>query len=92
MYERDCYNWAIKPYPELAKEITTEKCKGIVVRIDVLKESILVKYPADNTYETLPLSEVKDKVYKCQNDCGHERGNLEELGEDKEQTASATPS
>ncbi|MFQ5627381.1 MAG: stage 0 sporulation family protein [bacterium] len=84
MYERDFYNWAIKQYPELAKEIKTEKGRGIVVRIDVLKESVLVKYPSDDTYETLPLSEIKDKIYKCQDDCGHEHGNLENLGGEEE--------
>jgi cell fate regulator YaaT (PSP1 superfamily) len=78
IYERDFYNWAIKQYPELAKEIKTEKGRGIVSRIDIFKETIQVKYP-DETYETLPLSEIKDKIYKCQNDCGHEHGNLEEI-------------
>lgn len=78
MYERDFYNWAIKQYPELAKEIKTPKGRGIVLRIDIFKESILVKYP-DQTYETLPLSEIQDKVYKCQHDCGYDYGNVEEL-------------
>lgn len=88
IYERDFYNWAIKQYPELAKDIKTEKGKGIVSRIDIFKETILVKYP-DETYETLPLSEIKDKIYKCQNDCGHEHGNLEELKATTDAAASS---
>lgn len=78
IYERDFYNWAIKQYPELAKEIKTEKGRGRVERIDIFKETILVKY-GDQTFETLPLSEIKDNLYKCDNDCGHDHGNLEDL-------------
>ena len=78
IYERDFYNWAIKQYPELAKEIKTDKGKARVERIDIFKETILVKH-GDQTYETLPLADIKDNIYKCQNDCGHDHGNTEDL-------------
>ncbi|MCH8872067.1 hypothetical protein IH824_04725 [candidate division KSB1 bacterium] len=78
MYERDFYNQAIKQYPKLAKPIVTEKGEGIVSNIDIFGEKVMVLYP-DETTETFSLEYVKTKIYKCENDCGHEHGNLEEL-------------
>ena len=43
-------------------------------------DTIDVKYQ-DGEIETLPITLAKDKVYKCQNNCGHEHGNLEDLKE-----------
>jgi cell fate regulator YaaT (PSP1 superfamily) len=78
MYERDFYNQAIKQYPKLAKPIKTERGEGIVSNIDIFGEKVMVLYP-DETTETFSLEYVKTKIYKCENDCGHEHGNLEEL-------------
>ncbi|RMD99284.1 MAG: hypothetical protein D6814_05885 [Calditrichaeota bacterium] len=78
MYERDFYNWAIGRFPELAKEIETEKGSGIIERIDILKETVQVKYDS-GVRETLPLSEVQDKIYKCENDCGFLQEDLQKL-------------
>lgn len=78
MYERDFYNQAIKQYPKLAKPIVTEKGEGIVSNIDIFGEKVLVLYP-DETTETFSLEYIKTKIYKCENDCGHEHGNLEKL-------------
>lgn len=78
MYERDFYNQAIKQYPQLAKPIITDRGKGIVSNIDILKEKVLVLYP-DETTETFSLDYVKTQIFKCENDCGSEHGNLEEL-------------
>ncbi len=75
MYERDFYNKAIKEYPKLAKPIVTEKGEGIVSNIDIFHEKVIVLYP-DETTETFTLEYVKTKIYKCENDCGHEHGNL----------------
>lgn len=66
MYERDFYNWAVMKFPELAKTIKTEKGNGIVERIDVLKDAVLIRY-ADNSFENLHLDELKGK-YKCNHD------------------------
>ena len=82
MYERDFYNWAIKQYPELAKEIKTPKGNAIIQRIDVLQESVLIRHKSSGDYETLTLTEIKDKAYKCTNDCGHEHGNFEDLNKE----------
>ena len=78
MFERDFYNMAVKQFPQLAKPITTEKGEGIVSNIDILGEKFMVLYP-DDTTETLGLDYLKQNVYKCEHDCGHEHGNLEEL-------------
>jgi cell fate regulator YaaT (PSP1 superfamily) len=78
MYERDFYNQAIAQFPELAKPIKTERGEGIIAKIDIFHDTITVKYPGGE-YEVLPLAVSKEKVYKCENDCGHEHGNLEEL-------------
>lgn len=79
MYERDFYNQAIAQFPELAKPIKTEKGEGLITKIDIFKDTFTVKYQSGEV-EVLPLAVSKDKVYKCENDCGHEHGNLEELG------------
>ncbi len=78
MYERDFYNEAVARFPELAKEITTAKGKGTIIKIDIFRDTFTVKYP-NNECEVLPLAEAQEKVYKCQNDCGHAHGNLEDL-------------
>lgn len=78
MYERDFYNEAIAQFPELAKEIKTDKGTGTIIKIDIFRDTVTVKYPS-NEYETLALAMIKDKIYKCENDCGHGHGNLEEL-------------
>lgn len=78
MYERDFYNEAIAQFPELAKEIVTEKGTGTITKIDIFRDTLTVKYPNSET-EVLLLALVKDKIYKCENDCGHGHGNLEEL-------------
>jgi len=78
MYERDFYNTAIKQYPQLAKPIVTEKGEGIVSNIDIFAEKVIVLYP-DETTETYSLEYIRAKVYKCDQGCGHEHGNLEEL-------------
>ena len=79
MYERDFYNEAIAQFPDLAKPIKTEKGEGLILKIDIFKDTFTVKYQSGEI-ETLPLAVSKDKVYKCENDCGHEHGNLEEVG------------
>jgi len=79
MYERDFYNEAIAQFPDLAKPIKTEKGEGLILKIDIFKDTFTVKYQSGEV-EVLPLAVSKEKVYKCQNDCGHEHGNLEELG------------
>ncbi len=79
MYERDFYNWAIAQFPELAKPIKTEKGEGLIIKIDIFKDTFTVKYQSGEV-EVIPLAVSKEKVYKCQNDCGHEHGNWEELG------------
>jgi cell fate regulator YaaT (PSP1 superfamily) len=79
MYERDFYNQAIAQFPELAKPITTEKGEGLITKIDIFKDTFTVKYQSGEV-EVLPLAVAKEKVYKCQNDCGFAQGNLEELG------------
>lgn len=79
MYERDFYNWAIAQFPDLAKPIKTEKGEGLILKIDIFKDTFTVKYQSGEI-EVLPLAISKDKVYKCENDCGHAHGNLEELG------------
>ncbi len=79
MYERDFYNWAINKYPHLAKEIQTEKGHGIIQRVDILREEVFVRYDSGET-ESLPLSEVHDKLYHCESHCGLQHGNLEDLG------------
>jgi cell fate regulator YaaT (PSP1 superfamily) len=79
MYERDFYNWAIAQFPDLAKPIKTEKGEGLILKIDIFKDTFTVKYQSGE-FEVLPLAISKDKVYKCENDCGHEHGNLEEVG------------
>lgn len=79
MYERDFYNWAVKQYPELAKEYRTNKGKAIIQRIDIFRELVQIRYRENDEVETLPLAEIKEKIYKCQNDCGHGPGNLEDL-------------
>lgn len=78
MYERDFYNQAIKEYPELAKPITTEKGEGIVSNIDIFNEEIVVDYSDDST-ETYSLDYLRDYVAKCDRDCGHSYGDLDEL-------------
>jgi len=79
MYERDFYNQAIAQFPELAKPIKTEKGEGLILKIDIFKDTFTVKYQSGEI-EVLPLAVSKEKVYKCENDCGHEHGNMEELG------------
>ena len=79
MYERDFYNWAIAQFPDLAKPIKTEKGEGLITKIDIFKDTFTVKY-SSGEIEMMPLAVSKEKVYKCGNDCGHEHGNLEELG------------
>jgi len=79
MYERDFYNWAIAQFPDLAKPIKTDKGEGLITKIDIFKDTFTVKYHSGEV-EMLPLAVSKEKVYKCGNDCGHEHGNLEELG------------
>lgn len=78
MYERDFYNQAIAQFPGLAKPIKTERGEGIIAKIDIFHDTITVKYPSGE-YEVMPLAVSKEKVYKCENDCGKEHGNLEEL-------------
>ncbi|MDZ7343285.1 MAG: regulatory iron-sulfur-containing complex subunit RicT [candidate division KSB1 bacterium] len=79
MYERDFYNWAIARFPALAKPIKTEKGEGLILKIDIFKDTFTVKYQSGEV-EVLPLAVAQEKVYKCQNDCGHQHGNLEEVG------------
>jgi len=78
MYERDFYNEAIKKFPQLAKPIQTERGEGIVSNIDIFNETVLVLYP-DDTTETYSLDYLQEHVYKCQQNCGHPQGNLEEV-------------
>lgn len=78
IYERDFYNQAIVQFPELMHEMVTEKGTGVITKIDIFHEQVMVKYPSGEI-ETLPLAIVKEKVYKCENDCGHQHGNFEEL-------------
>lgn len=79
MYERDFYNWAIARFPNLAKPIKTEKGEGLITKIDIFRDNFTVKYQSGEV-EILPLAVAQEKVYKCENDCGHEHGNLEEMG------------
>ncbi len=79
MYERGFYNEAIKKYPKLAKPIKTEKGEGIVSNIDIFAERVIVLYP-DDTTETFALDYVKGSLYKCDHGCGHENGDLDDLG------------
>jgi len=65
MFERDFYNWAIEQFPELAQEIETDKGAGIIQRIDILKEQILVAYSGGEK-ELLPLAALKQQIYECQ--------------------------
>ncbi|HEX9652874.1 MAG TPA: regulatory iron-sulfur-containing complex subunit RicT [bacterium] len=81
MYERDFYNEAIRKFPQLAKPITTERGEGIVSNIDIFNEKVIVLYQ-DDTTESYPLEYIKTRVYKCENDCGKEHGNLESLTDD----------
>ncbi len=83
MYERDFYNWATNKYPQLTKEIETEKGRGIIDRIDILKEEVIVKYDSGEV-EVLPLSLVQEKYYHCNQEC-QRRENVENL---KAETAS----
>ncbi len=78
MYERDFYNHAIAQFPHLAKPIKTEKGEGTILKIDIFRDTLTVKYASGET-EVLALAAVKEKIYKCENDCGHGHGNLEEL-------------
>jgi len=78
MYERDFYNQAIAQFPHLTKSLKTEKGEGTIIKIDIFRDTLTVKY-ADGAVEILALAAVKDKIYKCENDCGHGHGNLEEL-------------
>jgi cell fate regulator YaaT (PSP1 superfamily) len=78
MYERDFYNQAIAQFPALAKPIKTEKGEGLIIKIDIFHDTITVKYTTGEI-EVLPLAVSKEKVYKCENDCGHAQGNFEEL-------------
>jgi cell fate regulator YaaT (PSP1 superfamily) len=80
MYERDFYNSAIKEYPQLAKPITTERGDGIVKNIDIFAETVTVVHSDDST-EIVTLAYLKQHVYKCENDCGHEHGNLQDLSQ-----------
>lgn len=80
MYERDFYNQAIARFPHLAKPIKTEKGEGTIVKIDIFRDTVTVKYPNDE-FEVLMLATVKEKIYKCENDCGRGHGNLEELSQ-----------
>ncbi|MDQ7065527.1 MAG: regulatory iron-sulfur-containing complex subunit RicT [candidate division KSB1 bacterium] len=77
MYERDFYNWATNKYPQLAKEIETEKGRGIIDRIDILKEEVLVKYESGEM-ETLSLSLVQEKYYQCNKTC-ERRQSLQDI-------------
>jgi len=80
MYERDFYNQAIAQFPDLAKPLVTEKGTGTILKIDIFRDTLTVKYPSGEA-EVLPLSSVRDKIYKCENDCGHHHGNLEDLSQ-----------
>ncbi len=79
MYERDFYNQAIAQFPELAKPIKTERGEGLITKIDIFHDNFTVKYQSGEV-EVLPLTVAREKVYKCENDCGHAHGNLDELG------------
>ncbi|MDZ7291092.1 MAG: regulatory iron-sulfur-containing complex subunit RicT [candidate division KSB1 bacterium] len=79
MYERDFYNLAIAQFPELAKPIMTEKGEALITKIDIFHDTITVKYSSGEV-EVLALAVAQEMVYKCQNNCGHAQGNLEELG------------
>jgi len=78
MYERDFYNRAIAQFPELAKRIQTERGEGVIGKIDIFHDTILVKYQGGES-EVLPLAVIKEKVFKCEHDCGRTFGNQEEL-------------
>lgn len=78
MYERDFYNQAIARFPSLAKPITTPKGKGLILKIDIFHDTFTVKYEGGEV-EVLPLAGAKDDIYKCENDCGREHGNLDDL-------------
>ena len=83
MYERDFYNQAIAQFPHLAKPIKTEKGEGTILKIDIFRDTLTVKY-ASGEFEVLALAAVKEKIYKCENDCGRGHGNLEDLGQPPE--------
>lgn len=76
VFERDYYNWAIKQYPSLAKEIKGPKGLAVVQRIAVLKESVLIKYKSNGEYEWLDLAQVKKDISKCNKGCGRKPANV----------------
>lgn len=88
MYERDFYNKAIKEYPKLAKPITTEKGDGIVKNIDIFAETVTVVHSDDST-EIVTLEYLKQNVYKCENDCGHEPGNMEDVSQADDESSES---
>ncbi|MBD3418889.1 MAG: stage 0 sporulation protein [Chitinivibrionales bacterium] len=68
MYERDFYNEATKKFPQLAKPVETEKGRGFIDSIDVIKETVSVRYDNSNR-EDFALEHFKSFSYNCSKNC-----------------------
>lgn len=75
MFEREFYNWATQQFPELKREIQTDRGQALVERIDIFHETVVVKYDTDDV-ETLPLSVVKEQIQLCTEECMPETGEV----------------
>jgi cell fate regulator YaaT (PSP1 superfamily) len=58
-YELEQYMEALAQYPPLETRLRTQRGEGIIEKIDIFKERLWVHYPETDTWEQLPLEEVR---------------------------------
>jgi cell fate regulator YaaT (PSP1 superfamily) len=62
LYELDNYIDALKRFPPLDSVVMTGKGEGVIQKIDIFKDTIVIYHHEGNHYETLTLQELKEVV------------------------------
>jgi cell fate regulator YaaT (PSP1 superfamily) len=60
LYELDNYIDALKRFPPLDSVVVTEMGEGVIQKIDIFKDTIVIFHHVGNRYETLTLDELKE--------------------------------
>lgn len=60
-YEQSCYEELRNRLPKIGKEVSTQKGKGVVIEINLLKERVKVKIQTADSFETFdfPVADIK---------------------------------
>ena len=64
LYELDNYIHALKRFPALDSTVRTDKGEGVIQKIDIFRDTIVIYHHDGNHFETLTLEELKEVASK----------------------------